>query len=110
MDALYQLSYAFDALIDNRGRTLDRFLYDADLATLFLAGHGSAFGPSTGVLKAFEGPLAKTGPEMRARLQRLDEASVGAAIGELVGSRGVKALLARRDRILAIATAPEATR
>jgi hypothetical protein len=110
MDALYQLSYAFDALIDNRGRTLDRFLYDADLATLFLAGHGNAFGPSTGVLKAFEGPLAKTGPEMRSRLQRLDEASVGAAIGELVGSRGVKALLARRDRILAIATAPEATR
>jgi hypothetical protein len=45
---------------------------------------------------------------MRARLQRLDEASVQAAIGELVGSRSVKALLARRDRILAIATTPAA--
>ena len=110
MDALYQLSYAFDALIDNRGRTFNRFLYDADLATLFLAGHGNAFGTSSQVLKAFEGPLAKTGPEMRARLQRLDEASVGAAIGELVGTRAVKALLARRDRILAIAAAPAAGR
>jgi hypothetical protein len=108
--ALYQLSYAFDALIDNKGRTFDRFLYDADQATLFLAGHGNAFGTSTQVPKALEGPLAKTGPEMRARLQRLDEASVGAAIGELVGTRGVKALLTRRDRILAIATAPAAGR
>jgi hypothetical protein len=110
MGALYQLSYAFDALIDNRGRSFDRFLYDTDQATLFLAGHGNAFGTSTQLPKALEGPLAKTGPEMRARLQKLDEDSVGAAIGELVGTRGVKALLARRDRILAIATASAAGR
>jgi hypothetical protein len=106
MGALYQLSYAFDALIDNKGRTFDRFLYDADEATLFLAGHGTAFGTSTQVPKPLEGPLAKTGAEMRARLQRLDEASVQAAIGDLVGARSVKALLARRDRILAIAATP----
>jgi hypothetical protein len=106
MGALYQLSYAFDALIDNRGRSFDRFLYDADEATLFLAGHGAAFGTSTQVPKLLEAPLAQTGAEMRARLQRLDQASVEAAIGELVGSRSVKALLARRDRILAIAATP----
>jgi len=110
MAQLYQLSYAFDALIDNTGRTFDRFLYDADQATLFLAGHGNAFGTSTDLPKALVGPLAKTGPEMRARLQKLDEASVDAAIGELVGKRGVKALLGRRDRILAIANAPTAGR
>ena len=56
--------------------------------------------------KPLEAPLAKTGAEMRARLQRLDEASVQAAIGDLVGARSVKALLARRDRILAIAATP----
>lgn len=106
MGALYQLSYAFDALIDNKGRTFDRFLYDADEATLFLAGHGTAFGTLTQVPKPLEAPLAKTGAEMRARLQRLDEPSVEAAIGDLVGSRSVKALLARRDRILAIAATP----
>lgn len=106
MAALYQLSYAFDALIDNRGRTFDRFLYDADEGTLFLAGHGAAFGTSTEVPKALEAPLAKTGAEMRARLQRLDPAGVESAIGDLVGSRSVKALLARRDRILALAGAP----
>ena len=37
-------------------------LYDADQATLFLVGHGSAFGTSTQLPKALEGPLAKTGP------------------------------------------------
>ncbi len=108
IEALYQLSYAFDALIDNKGRTFDRFLYDADQGTLFLAGHGAAFGTSTQLPKALEAPLAKTGAEMRARLQRLDESSVGGAIGELVGPRSVKALLTRRDRILALPAAPPA--
>ena len=108
--AMSQLSYAFDALIDNRGRTLDRFLYDADESTLFLAGHGAAFGTSTQLPKALEGPLSKTGAEMQARLRRLDEQRVAAVIGELVGSRGVKALLQRRDRILDLAGAGNAGR
>jgi hypothetical protein len=108
--AMYQLSYAFDALIDNRGRTFDRFLYDADEATLFLTGHGAAFGTSTQLPKALEGPLSKTGAEMQARLRRLDDEHVAAAIGELVGSRGVKALLQRRDRILELASGGNAGR
>jgi hypothetical protein len=106
MDALYQLSYAFDALIGNRGRTFDRYLYDADLATLFLAGHGTAFGTATQLPKALEVPLTKTGAELRTRLQRLDERNVGAAIGDLVGTRSVKALLQRRDLILGLAVNP----
>jgi hypothetical protein len=110
MAAMYQLSYAFDALIDNRGRTFDRFLYDADQATLFLSGHGAAFGTSAQVPKALESALGKTGPEMRARLQRLDEQSLTAAVGELVGARAVKTLLQRRDRILALSEATAAAR
>jgi hypothetical protein len=45
---------------------------------------------------------------MRARLQQLGEASLEAAIGDLVGPRAVKALLARRDRILALPAASAA--
>lgn len=103
MQAQYQLAYAFDALIGNQGRGLDRFLYDADTSTLFLTGHDAAFGTETKLQKALEPELAKTGAEMQARLRRLDEKSVEGAIGELVGSRAVKALLERRDRILEIA-------
>ncbi len=104
LDAQLQLSYAFDALIDNRGRSFDRFLYDTNATALFLTGHGMAFGTSAQVPKVLEGPLAKTGPEMQSRLRRLDAASLGAALGKLVGAREVKALLERRDRILALAS------
>jgi hypothetical protein len=103
MQAQYQLAYAFDALIANQGRGLDRYLYDADTSTLFLTGHEAAFGTETRLQKPLEPELAKTGPEMQARLRKLDAPSVEAAIGELVGSKAVKPLLERRDRILEIA-------
>ena len=99
----FQLAYAFDALIDNRGRTFDRYLYDADTTMLFLTGHGAAFGPGTGVAKALEAALAKTGPEMQSRLRRLDAASVKTAVGKQLSDSEIKALLARRDRIIELA-------
>jgi hypothetical protein len=105
LGAQFQLAYAFDALIGNQARTPDRYLYDADASTMFLTGHGSTFGASTQVPKALEGPLAKTGAEMQERLRRLDAATVEAAIGELVGTRAVKPLLQRRDKILGLASA-----
>ena len=101
----FQLSYAFDALIDNRGRTFDRYMYDADTAMMFLTGHAAAFGTGTAVPKALDAALAKTGPEMQLRLRRLDAANVKAAIGEYVDEREIKALLARRDRILQLSGA-----
>jgi hypothetical protein len=101
----FQLAYTFDALIDNRGRTFDRYLYDADTAMMFLSGHGAAFGTGTEIPKPLEAALAKTGPEMRARLGRLDAGAVKAAIGAYVGDREIRALLERRDRILALSAA-----
>jgi Calcineurin-like phosphoesterase len=101
----FQLSYVFDALIDNRGRTFDRYLYDTDTAMMFLSGHGSAFGTGTEIPKPLESALAKTGPEMQARLRRLDAGSVKAAIGEYVGDPAIEALLRRRDRILELSGA-----
>jgi Calcineurin-like phosphoesterase len=101
----FQLAYAFDALIDNRGRTFDRYLYDADTAMMFLSGHAATFGSGTDVAKALEPALAKTGPEMQLRLRRLDAASVKAAIGEHVDEREIKALLERRDRVLRLSGA-----
>ena len=101
----FQLSYAFDALIDNRGRTFDRYLYDADTAMMFLTGHAAAFGAGTDVAQALEPALAKTVAEMQLRLRRLDAANVKAAIGEYVDEREIKALLERRDRIIKLSGA-----
>lgn len=101
----FQLAYAFDALIDNRGRTPDRYMYDADTAMLFLTGHSAAFGTGTEIPKALAAALAKTGPELQARLRKLDAAGVKAALGEYVDPRELSALLERRDRILKFAGA-----
>jgi hypothetical protein len=105
MPTLFQLSYAFDALIDNRARTYDRFLYDTDTSNLLLTGHGATFGTETTLPKPLDAAVARTGAEMQARLRRLDAENVSAAIGDLVGQRSVKALLQRRDRILDLARA-----
>jgi hypothetical protein len=109
MNAQYQLAYAFDALIGNQGRTMDRYLYDLDPSmqarglSLVLTGHGSAFGTATQLPPKVEAALAKTGPEMQARLGRLSADGVKSAIGQWVGDSEIKALLARRDRILELA-------
>jgi hypothetical protein len=57
------------------------------------------------VPKALETALAKTGPELQARLRRLDAARLETVIGEWVDRRDIKALLERRDRILEVAGA-----
>jgi hypothetical protein len=109
LNAQFQLAYAFDALIGNQARTLDRYLYDLDPSmqarglSLILSGHGSAFGTTTKLPAQLEQVLAKTGPEMQSRLRRLDAGDVKTAIGQWVGDREVDALLTRRDRILELA-------
>jgi hypothetical protein len=113
--AQYQLAYAFDALVGNQGRTLDRYLYDLDPGmqarglSLVLSGHGQAFGTGTKLPQAIEMTLAKTGPEMQSRLRQLDAARLKSAIGQWLGEREIEALLARRDRILELAR-PSAAR
>jgi len=96
-------------LIGNQARTLDRYLYDLDPSmqargmSLVLSGHGSSFGSSTSLPPPLEAALAKTGPEMQSRLSKLDAGAVKSAIGQWVGDREIRALLARRDRILELA-------
>jgi hypothetical protein len=109
LNAQFQLAYAFDALIGNQARTPDRYLYDLDASmqargmSLVLSGHGSAFGTNTKLPPQLEAVLATTGAEMQSRLGRLDAAAVKSTIGQWVGDREIKALLARRDRILELA-------
>jgi hypothetical protein len=102
-NAQYQLAYAFDALIGNRGRTLDRYLYDADAWTLFLSGHAQAFPDSAKLLEAVENQLPATGNEMQRRLRQLDSATVKAELGDLLDKREISAMMQRRDRVLDLA-------
>ncbi len=103
----YQLAYAFDALIDNKGRTLDRYLYDADASTIFLTGHGDAFGTATQIPGPLEAEVAKTGKQMQSRLRALDPEAARRSLEPLIGSKELKSLMQRRERILELASSPK---
>jgi hypothetical protein len=103
--AQVQLAYAFDALIGNRGRSLDRYLYDTDSWTLFLSGHAQSFPATDELTTALADQLPRTGPEMRQRLKKLDSQAVERELDELLTPREIKALLKRRDRVLQLAGA-----
>ena len=109
LEPQYGLMYAFDALAGNEGRTQDRILYDASEWTLLLTGHEQAFGSGKALPAYLKARPPAPGPEMRRRLAALDDARLDAALGDLLSERARKALLARRDAVLAaVASAPVA--
>ncbi|HEX9773355.1 MAG TPA: metallophosphoesterase [Steroidobacteraceae bacterium] len=101
----FELMYGFDALIGNEGRSQDRVLYDASEWTLLLTGHDRAFGTKREFPAHLQQRPPQPGPEFRRRLAALGEASLKDALGGLVGARELKALLERRDAVLAGAAA-----
>ena len=89
---------AFDVLIMNRGRTADAVLFGNGLTDVTLVDHGRAFATSTAVAAgARDIPL----PEgLREALRALDEPALAAALGAWLDARQIRALLARRDRLV----------
>jgi Calcineurin-like phosphoesterase len=106
----FELMYGFDALIGNEGRSQDRVLYDANEWNLLLTGHDRAFGPKREFPAHLQQRPPQPGTEFRRRLAALDEASLNAALEGLVGKREIKALLQRRDAVLAGAEAATGSR
>jgi hypothetical protein len=105
VSAQVQVAYAFDALMGNRGRTLDRFLFDTDTSNLFLSGHALAFPHLSQLSEERQQLLAKTGPEMQSRLAALDKATLEGALGRYLNADQIRAILARRDKIIELARA-----
>ncbi len=110
LEPQYGLMYAFDALAGNEGRTQDRILYDASEWTLLLTGHEQAFGSGKALPAYLKARPPAPGPEMRRRLAALDDARLDAALGDLLSERARKALLARRDAVLAAAASAPVAR
>jgi Calcineurin-like phosphoesterase len=108
LPAQFELMYAFDALIDNEGRSQDRVLYDAKEWTLLLTGHDRAFGTKRDFPAHLQQRAPQPGAELRKRLAALDEAGLTTTLGDLIGKREIKAMLQRRDAVLAGAAAAAA--
>ena len=106
----FELMYAFDALIGNEGRSQDRVLYDAKEWNLLLTGHDRAFGTKRDFPAHLQQRPPQPGAELRKRLGALDEAGLQTTLADLVGKREIKALLQRRDAVLAGAAAATAGR
>ena len=98
----FQLVYAFDTLIGNEGRTAESLLFDSDSWFVYVTSHERAFGTTRGSARLPQGATADTRRGSPAPPGTLDEAGLQAALGDLVESRARKAILERRDALLAL--------
>jgi hypothetical protein len=101
----FQLVYAIDALIGNEGRTPDSLLFDSDDWLVYVTAHERAFGSSKSLPAYLKARPPAPGAEVRRRLAALNAANLQATLGEDVDARGIKAMLERRDALLALPAA-----
>jgi hypothetical protein len=102
----FQLVYAFDTLIGNEGRTAESLLFDSEDWFAYVTAHQHAFGTSRGLPAYLKSRPPVPGAEMRRRAAALDEAGLKSALGELLDAREIKAILQRRDALVALPAAP----
>jgi hypothetical protein len=105
----FQLVYAFDALIGNEGRTAESLLFDSGSWFVYVTSHEHAFGTTQNLPAYLKARPPTPGAEVRRRLKALDEAGLQAALGDLVDPRARKAILERRDALLALPVATTTT-
>ena len=101
----YQLVFALDALIGNENRTMDSLVFDSDEWFLYATAHELAFSTSKNLPMYLKARPPTPGAEVRRRLAALDEPGLKATLGELVSARELKAILQRRDALLALPAA-----
>jgi hypothetical protein len=105
LEPQFQLVYAFDALIGNEGRTLETLLFDAAEWYVYGTGHDRAFSTGRALPAYLKAQPPKPGAELRRRLSLLDDETLAATLGDLLDARGRKAILERRDAVLALPAA-----
>lgn len=98
----FQLLYAFDTLVGNEARTPESIVFDARDWFVYSTAHERAFGSSKALPAYLKARPPAPGAEMRRRAGTLTEASLEAALGEFLDARERKAILQRRDALLAL--------
>jgi Calcineurin-like phosphoesterase len=93
--------YLFDALIFNEARTADRIRYSTDNFQLLLFGHERTFSTGRGRPAYLAEASIRLTQAWRTALSALDEASLTATLGDVLDRRQIRALLERRDQLLA---------
>jgi hypothetical protein len=101
LEPQFELVYAFDALAGNEGRTGDRLLYDTQEWRVLATGHDAAFGTGRAFPAYLKSHPPAPGPEFRRRLAALDGKALNEALQDVLSARERKAILERRDALLA---------
>jgi hypothetical protein len=102
MGSQFQLLYALDVLMGNEARTSASILFDSNEWYVYSTSHERAFGATKGLPAYLKARPPAPGAEIRRRAAALDEAGLQVALGNLVDARGVKAILQRRDVLIAL--------
>ena len=97
----WEAMYVFDVLIYNEGRSPQRMLYDSSGWNLILVEHERAFKNATGRPRHLANASIKVSDGWRAALTELTDEVLAAQLADVLDSRRLKALGARRDQLLA---------
>ncbi len=100
----FQMMYAFDTLIGNEGRSARSILFDSNDWFVYGTAHDHAFGTAKTLPGYLKAKPPSPGAEFRRRIGLLDQSRLNAGLGELLGARELKAILDRRDLLLALPT------
>jgi hypothetical protein len=101
LEPQFQLVYAFDALLGNDARSPETLFFDADEWYAYVTGHDRAFGHGKGLPGYLKRQAPRPGAELRRRIVTLDERTLATVLGELVDAKARRAVLDRRDALLA---------
>lgn len=101
----FQLLYALDVLTGNEVRSAASMVIDTDNWLAYGTTYAAAFGTARGLPAYLAARPPTPGPELRRRLRVLDEQGLETALGDLLDTRARRAILARRDTLLALPVA-----
>jgi hypothetical protein len=110
MEPQFQSLYALDVLIGNEGRTPDGVLFDSDDWFVYASGNDKSFGNSKAFPPYLKAKPPAPGAELRRRAATLTEENLAATLGEYVDAKGRKAILERRDALVALPAAASGSR
>lgn len=94
----------FDALIYNEGRTGTSIRYMQSNWQLVLAEHAKSFGTSKDRPRHLENVPIEVTPGWRRALEALDDVTLEQQLKDVLSARQIRALAARRDELLALAS------
>lgn len=93
--------YAFDTLIGNSARVPQSMLYSPNDWQLLLVSHGGAFSTNDRRPRYLEKVQLQLGPAWVTALTSLTDARLEAELGDVLDGERLRAMAARRDRLLA---------